>query len=564
MASLNLPIGNENFKDIRNSGKYYIDKTGLISQLLKEKNSEVTLFTRPRRFGKSLNMNMLSCFFDIRQENSKLFEGLEISENKEICDEWLNKYPTIYVSMKDVYGLNYEQAMGQLKSCAASLYQSSLYLLNSDKFDEVTKNRFNAVYAKTSSEIDIMESLLFLTKLMSEYYNKQVVLLIDEYDVPMAKGHANGYYREIANVMRTVYSKALKGNPYLKIAVLAGCLRIVKESIFTGLNNLYVNSISNEKFDEYFGFTDSEMDKLLADADLTDHKDEIKDWYDGYLFGNKEVYCPWDVLSYLFELQDMPNTPPMNYWANTSSNEIIRAFLDSGIDVSDEFEVLMKGKCIKKKINENITYEELTESEENFWSMLYMTGYLTVIRDTPEELEERRRVGRYELEYKLRIPNKELKILFKDTIYSWFNAQVTKDDRTELFKALLNANDEALSKIVSGYLYDTISYYDYAENYYHAFLAGLLSGVKGCKVFSNKELGAGRPDIVFRDKPHKQISIFEIKRTYNKKELPELCDEALRQIDEMEYAKPYEDYDLEIVKYGVAFFKKRCLIKKAK
>ncbi len=364
MPRLTMPVGKSDFAKVRTAGDYYVDKTDLIRQITSS-GAEVTLFTRPRRFGKSLNMSMLRHFFDIREQSGSLFEGLRIAENKELCENWMNKYPTILVSFKTVEATNFNDAAAQLKIVLADLFRSFSFLLDDEIIDEYDLETIKRIMAKNSVASDMMDSLSLLTRLLNAHYHQPVILLIDEYDVPMAKGDTYGYYNDITNIMRSMYNKALKDNPYIKIAVLTGCLRIAEESIFTGLNNLAIKTIVDTDYDDCFGFTRDEMNKLLTDTGLTPKQPVFKEWYDGYVFGNREVYCPWDVLNYVDALQKNPNQPPMNYWANTSGNDVIKRFLESDFDVTDEFETLLGGGVVSKKINPNITYADLVENETN-------------------------------------------------------------------------------------------------------------------------------------------------------------------------------------------------------
>lgn len=571
MSKLVLPVGTDSFSKIRSGNYYYVDKTLLIKHLI-ELPKEVTLVTRPRRFGKSLNMSMLDDFFNIDKNSENLFKGLKIAEEKELCDKWMNKYPTIFVSFKDVGGNTYQYALGRLKSVISNLYKKYTYLLADERMDEDDIAVFKRIKSKTSDETELVDALLLLSKMLKIHYNKQVIVLIDEYDVPMAKGTSNNYYPNIVAVMRDLYSQVLKSNEDLQMAVVTGCLRIAKESIFTGLNNLHVDSIWSYGLDEYFGFTDEEINKLLSYYDMTDKKTDIKSWYDGYLFGNQEVYCPWDVISYVDGYKTNPGFAPINFWTNTSSNDIIRIFLDSNLDVNEEFETLLNGGYIKKIINEDVTYKDLKnennkkfsqQDEENFWTILLMTGYLTIVPDTPDELEERSEEGMYQVEFTLRIPNKEIMILFKDTVYAWFKDNVVNIDRTELIKAIWNSDENTLTQIIEGYIVDTISYYDYYEYFYHAFVTGLLLGVKDCTVKSNREAGTGRADVIFKDRLHNRVAIFEVKRAETENEsLESLCSKGLAQIEKREYAKSFRGY--KIYKYGISCYKKSCLVKASK
>ena len=581
MSKLVLPVGTDSFSKIRSGNYYYIDKTLLIKHLI-ELPKEVTLVTRPRRFGKSLNMSMLDDFFNIDKKSENLFKGLKIDEDKELCDKWMNKYPTIFVSFKDVGGNTYQYAVEQLKSVISNLYKKYTYLLADERMDEDDVEEFRRIKARKENDAEITDSLILLAKMLRIYHNKQVIILIDEYDVPMAKGVSNNYYAYIVEVMRSMYSKALKSNEDLQMGIVTGCLRIAKESIFTGLNNFQTESIIDGAFEEFFGFTDEEINDLLSYYDMTDKKSDIKSWYDGYLFGDKEVYCPWDVISYVDRYKRKPGAAPVNFWANTSSNDIIQFFLDSGLDVNKEFEILLNGGHIKKKINEDVTYDDLirarsqpkeenkgneppppTPNEENFWTILLMTGYLTIVPDTPAEAKNRNDNGMYQEDFTLRIPNREISILFQNNVERWFKDYIIKIDRTELINAIWNSDEETLTKTVGRYLMDTISYYDYYEDFYHAFFAGLLLGIHGCTVKSNRETGVGRSDVILKDRLHNRVAIFEVKRVKKATEtLESLCDEGLKQIEENDYDKEYMGYKL--YKYGLTCEKKYCLVKASK
>ena len=559
-----MPVGNTDFKEIRETGLYYIDKTMLIDQLVGQSRAKVTLFTRPRRFGKSLNMSMLQHFFDIREKNKELFDDLEISKNKELCDSWMNKYPTILVSFKEAVALTYNDSVGQIKNIISDLYDQHDYLLNSKTTKKRDQKKFEAILNETETTTALKESLFLLSKMMYEHYGENVILLIDEYDVPMAKGDANGYYRDITDIMSVMLSKALKDNPYIKIAVLTGCLRIAEESIFTGLNNPSIKTIVDTDYDECFGFTNEDMNKLLTDTGLLDKQPVFKKWYDGYIFGNREVYCPWDVLNYVDALQKSPKAPPVRYWANTSGNDVIKRFLFSKFDVSEEFETLLSGGIVKKHINPNITYGDLTKSETNLWSVLYMTGYLTILPGTLPEITSDNSdevTELYEMPFTLRIPNKEICILFEKTIADWFKEKVVGEDRTELFNAIWSGDADKLTVEISKFLGDTISYFDYKEDFYHAFLAGLLSGVAGMKVVSNRETGSGRADIILKNPRMARVAVFEFKHAKTENQMISKCDEAVKQVAVKEYTFPFREET--IYKYGISFYKKKCLVKNA-
>lgn len=557
-----MPVGKSDFEKVRTSGDYYIDKTGLITQIM-ACGAEVLLFTRPCRFGKSLNMSMLQHFFDICEDSHAIFEGLKITKEQSVCDAWMNRYPTIFISFKDVGGINFQDAMIRLKSVISKLYEKHRYLIKDNSNIELFEvKKYNAFLEESTERVDITDALYFLMKLLRDYHKVPVIVLIDEYDVPMAKGDENGYYREMADVMRFMFSKALKDNPYLKKAVMTGCLRIAEESIFTGLNNMSVNTIADIGYEEYFGFTDDEMERLLADTKLESYHSVIKEWYDGYQFGREQIYCPWDVLNYVNELQQNPHMPPVNYWANTSGNDVIKKFLNSNYDVSDDFEHLLRGDSVYKKINPNITYSDLTENEMNLWSILYMTGYLTTASDDEVSMQVWKNdtiKGKYEVPFQLCLPNKEIRMLFADTIATWFEEKIKADDRIELFDAVWNEDAGRMTELISDYLYDTISYFDYHENYYHAFMAGLLSGNNNI-VKSNDEVGMGRADLIVKNKAKRCVAIFELKRAESEAEMEKLCDVALQQIEMNKYSMPFKRE--RVIKYGVSFYGKDCLVKK--
>ena len=568
-----MPVGNTDFKEIRETGLYYIDKTMLIDQLVGKSGAKVTLFTRPRRFGKSLNMSMLQHFFDCREKGESLFDGLAISKNKALCDSWMNQYPTILVSFKTVDATNFQDAVAQLKLVFADLFRSHIYLMDDNKLDNYDIKKLDRILSENPQNSDMMDSLSLLTRLLYTHHgNKPVILLIDEYDVPMAKGDAHGYYGDIINIMRSMYNKALKDNPYIKFAVLTGCLRIAKESIFTGLNNPKIYSILDYGFQEYFGFTDSEIDRLLADTGFTEYKEKIKQWYDGYRFGDTDIYCPWDVLNYVSDLQQKAGVEPKDYWANTSGNDILKQFLNSKFNPRSDFEALLNGKCIKKRIVENITYNDLISSEDNLWSVLLMTGYLTVVPEDEvpaEDISSNDINGVY-----LRLVNNEIKELFSTTVSDWFKETVYKNSRDDLFKALWDGNAAELANIISRYLRTTISFYDYSESFYHAFLAGLFSGIGdigvtpnhrpgGIHIKSNREYGEGRADVVIENRVTHTAAVLEFKVADNITDVSSMCDVALSQIHDIGYAEALqEDEGYDLISYGVIFHKKRCFIKK--
>ena len=553
MKALNIPVGISNFEKIRNNGFYYVDKTGLIEELLKTE-AEVTLITRPRRFGKTLGMSMLESFFDIRKNSRKLFEGLEIARQSELCSKWMNQCPTVSVSFRQVDGLNFTSAYDMLTMVFADLYNKHLYLLEDSHVTEFQKKTFTNIAHGCGSEKEVKSSLVLLTTMMQQHYGKAVVLLIDEYDVPVAKANAHGYYNEMLDVMKGLL-QALKDNQALCFAVVTGCLKIAKESIFTGTNNFVSDTITDSRLNEYLGFVQSEVDQILADAETEDQAENIRKWYDGYHFGDFDVYCPWDVMNYLLELQHNPQAKPVSYWKNTSDNAIIRSFIDhSGSSITKKLENLMAGETIVQRVDENLTYDYLHSSEDNLWSMLYLTGYLTKARN--EQTDEVLPDGAIAL----MIPNEEIRDIFETTVIQWFDDSTRKWNRTLLFDAVWNGDSVNLTKEMNILLRRTISYHDYKEDFYHAFLAGIFTGA-GYMVDSNKEHGEGRSDVVVYDPVNGRVAIFEAKYTKNQEKLESTCNTALQQIDERLYAKEYEDDYDQILCYGISFFKKRCLVK---
>lgn len=551
MNSIQIPVGISNFERIRENNYYYIDKSGLLIDMLKEEMDQVMLITRPRRFGKTLGMSMFSSFVDIRKDSGKLFKGLKIAEHKDICQNWMNKYPTLFLSFKDVDGMNFENAFALLKFGISLFCDEHSYLESSDLVTDTQKKIFHRLREQTATITDVQSSLLILMNMMKRYYGKPVVLLIDEYDVPIAKASSNGYYKEMLEVMKAMLSAALKDNSALKFAVITGCLKIAKESIFTGTNNFVSDTIATTRFNEYFGFTQQEVDKILKDAGMEDKKAVIKEWYDGYQFGGCDVYCPWDVMNYFQDLKRNPDAKPISYWKNTSDNAIIRSFIDySGAAIKKKLEILISGGSIRQQIEENLTYDYLHSSEENLWSILYLTGYLTNAseQDTDGTIE-------------LKIPNKEIKEIFETTVKKWFEDNAKTIDRKELFDAVWTGNADILTKEIGTLLRMTISYHDYKEDFYHAFLAGIFAGA-GYVVESNKEHGEGRSDIVIYDDYEGKVAIFEAKKSQNPEEMKLDCEKAIKQINEKMYANEFEDAYDEILCYGISFFKKRCLVKK--
>ena len=554
MTNLNIPVGVSDFSQIRKNGYYYVDKTRLISELLKKSTANVTLITRPRRFGKTLAMSMLEHFFDIRHDNHSLFQDLEISHESSICQTWMNQRPTLFITFKDVDGTTFDSAFDMLKFVISQICIEYSYLEQGDTVSDAYKEIFKRLKNQTASATDIKGSILILMKMMQAYYGKTVILLLDEYDVPVAKASNNGYYQEMLEIMKAMMSTSLKDNSSLCFAVVTGCLKIAKESIFTGTNNFVSDTITASRLNEYFGFTQNDVNQILKESNTTEYSDEIKVWYDGYHFECFDVYCPWDVMNYLRDLQHNPSMKPESYWKNTSDNAIIRSFIDyAGSSITMKLEKLLSGGYIFQKIEENLTYDYLHSSEDNLWSILYLTGYLTRVRET--DIQETIPDGTTAL----MIPNREIKDIFESTIIKWFNESTKRWNRTELFHAVWDGNSDRITDEMNKLLRKTISYHDYREDFYHAFLAGIFTGA-GYVVESNKEHGEGRSDVIVYDSENGQLALFEVKYSSTLDQMKQSCKKALAQIDEKMYAKEFEDSYDKILCYGIAFFKKRCLV----
>ena len=558
-----FPLGNDRFSEIRNNGNYYIDKTAFIRELL-SRQFKANLITRPRRFGKTLTMSMLEDFFDIERDSKKHFEDLAISGDSEICKEWMNQWPVLFLTLKSVEGINFDSAFGMFTVLISGLCKKYSFLEHSKSIDEDDRKIFKELKSQTASNEDLKDSLYTLTRMMNAHYGKPVILLIDEYDVPLAKASEGEYYAQMLDIIRSLLGKVLKTNEFLKFAVVTGCLRIAKESIFTGTNNFVSDTITGDRFNEYIGFTENDVKKILADTGFTEHADEIKTWYNGYRFGSVEVYCPWDVLNHVAALQINPYIEPKGYWENTSHNGIIRRFIDredlwEEEHINDDFETLLDGGFIIKKITENLTYDMLHSSANNLWSLLFLTGYLTQV--SPGELHEEniiQETGRVAL----RIPNEEIKRLFRSTVSEWFKAKVKSTDRSDLFEALWNGKEQECARLLSQMVFETISFHDYKEDFYHAFVAGILS-FEGYKVIS-REQGDGRSDILLLDEREARAIVIEVKHSRTLKGQAEKCGETLRQIRTKRYAEGLEEEYDKIQLYGISFFMKRCEVKTEK
>ena len=558
---LMLPTGIEDFKEIRTDGYYYVDKTALIEQVL-DKRSKVTLFTRPRRFGKTLNMSMLRYFFETGTD-SKLFNGLYISQNAELCEKYMGKYPVIAISLKGVDADSYTKAKAQIIKIINREARRHRLLLKSEKLDSFDKELLTQLLSRNMEEDTITSSLQELTELLEAHFSKKVVVLIDEYDVPLAKAYENGYYNEIVLLIRNLFGNVLKTNDSLAFAVLTGCLRIAKESIFTGLNNFKVYSITNTEFDETFGFTNEEVRKMLVYYGLDSHFEEVKAWYDGYRFGNADVYCPWDVVNYCEDHKENTNAELQNYWMNTSGNEVIQHFVDSMNDphmlTKSELELLVSGDTVVKQVDEMITYKELYTNIDNMWSTLFMTGYLTQRGKEPD--------GRYHLA----IPNREICDCMVRRVLALFKRSVSQN--RELLRSFCNAmlasDASTMEHALTEYMGKTISIRDsfaksIRENFYHGLLIGILGSQGAWKATSNKESGDGFSDILIEvNEDDLRIGmVLELKYSKTENALDKECDDALQQIEDKNYDQELREKGYtKILKYGIAFYHKKCRVK---
>ena len=553
MEILKLPVGIENFEDIRRSGFYYIDKTMLIEQTLNNW-SKVTLFTRPRRFGKTLGMSMLRSFFEIGTDKS-LFDGLYISQNKSLCDEHMGKYPVIFLTLKGVEGLTFTKAKSMLSEIIKDEADRHYILNSSEALTSVDKEAFMKIL--TGNEKNIENSLKTLSRLLYKHYGKKVVILIDEYDVPLDKAYQNGYYHEMVSLIRGLFGQALKTNDYLQFAILTGCLRISKESIFTGLNNFEVVSIMDSMYDECFGFTDKEVQEILKYFNLSEHYTDVREWYDGYHFGNTDIYCPWDVIRYCKSLCADPMAKPQDFWSNSSGNALVRSFIDKAdVQTKDEIERLIAGEYIEKEISQELTYDEIDKSIANLWSVLFTTGYLTKQSVTDD--------GKVHLS----IPNREIKNLFIKKIREWFSDTTANDGKTleQFCNAFVEKDTEKIEELFGDYLWNTISIRDTAvakdkkENFYHGILLGLLGYKANWLIKSNTESGTGYSDILVEVPNNRTGIVIELKYAENG-DMDAACDEALKQIEEKSYVdKLKQDGMRNFIKYGIACFKKDCKV----
>ena len=556
-----LPVGFENFQEIRKLDFYYVDKTKLVEQLL-ENWSKVNLFTRPRRFGKTLNMSMLKSFFEIGTDTA-LFDGLYISQNEELCKEYMGKYPVIFLSLKGVDGLTFEEARSALCELIAGEVRRFKFLLNSSRLDNNEKNIYRDLISlqgeqETTLATKLKFSLKKISELLYQHYGQKTIVLIDEYDVPLDKAFQHGYYREMVTLIRGLFGEALKTNDFLQFAVLTGCLRVSKESIFTGLNNFKVYSADDVRYDEEFGFTNEEVKKLLEDYNLQKHFTEVKEWYDGYRFGNADIYCPWDVINYVDDLVSEAKPQPKAYWINSSGNDLVKRFIDMADKTTkDEIEQLIVGEAVKKRIRLDLTYDEIDNSIDNLWSVLFTTGYLTKNGDVENGM------------YRLIIPNKEVREVFLLQIRDWFDQVVANDHASteKINRGFLEGKTDDIQRELTMFLGETISVLDTKarneekEIFYHGILIGILKNYSGWAVKSNRESGDGYADILLKPKNPDAGIVIELKYAHSMNELDKACERAMEQIKNHGYdAELREDGRNDLLAYGIAFCKKRCKV----
>ena len=548
-----LPIGLENFREVQKSGFYYVDKTKLIEQLL-ENWSKVNLFTRPRRFGKTLNMSMLKSFFEIGTDRT-LFDGLYISRNQKLCEEYMGKYPVIFLSLKGIDGLSFEAAKYRLTELIGVEAERFAFLADSEKLTENERSKYRAIIhlvnGKYSMDEDMLvSSLQTLSQLLCRHYGQKAIILIDEYDVPLDKAFQHGYYKEMVSLIRGLFGQALKTNDDLQFAVLTGCLRVSKESIFTGLNNFKVYAADDVRYDEEFGFTNEEVKKLLANYNLQEHFEKVKEWYDGYHFGDADIYCPWDVINYVDDLLSDPNVQPKSYWINSSGNDLVKRFIEQAdITTKDEIEQLIAGNAVEKRIRSDLTYDEIDNSIDNIWSVLFTTGYLTRLGKADNGV------------YKLIIPNQEIR--------EWFN-QIVANNRASIDKinqGFLEGKAETIQRELTMFLGETIRVFDTKarneekEIFYHDILLGILKNYPGWVVKSNRESGDGFADILLKPKNPDAGIIVELKDVRSLHDLDQACERALEQIKDRRYdTELREDGRNDILAYGIAFCRKRCKV----
>ena len=550
MSFLKIVNGIDTFRGIRENNLCYIDKSMLLSEFLNNIPQQVSLITRPRRFGKTLALDMMYEFFDITKDSIALFKDLEIYKDASLCNAWMNKYPTIFISFQDIEGDSYSECVRQYADIIGRLISDMAYLYESQHVRQRYKEILSKLESNSFDTVYLQKALLYLSNALEEHWGKQVILLIDEYDIPLLNASELSFYPELMKFFRGVIRSACKGNNSLKFAVMTGALRISKESIFTGANNFTCYSINDVEFSDKFGFTDNEVNSLLRDADLLDKKALLKEWYDGYIFGsNTEIYCPWDILQYIRSAQIDNNATPKTYWNNTSGNIIVKHIVEkSNYDTQTKLETLLDDKTITIELAEDLTYDSLYDNDDSLWTVLYLSGYLTKSSLQPTD-------GRLSLT----IPNKEIKKIFIKTIKTWFEKAIKKEDLSVFLKALWNGDAETLQNELTRILYETISYYDSAENFYHGFMAGIFAGA-GLLVDSNKESGKGRPDLIVIDGPGRRAAVIELKHAADPRQLEALAEQAFRETQTLSYAKGRIARLKSVLCYGIAFCRKDCAV----
>ena len=559
-----ISIGVEDFKTIIEKDGYFVDKTLMIQNLIKS-NAMVTLFTRPRRFGKTLNQFMIRRFFEDeitekgeKVDNGYLFDGLAITECGEEILKHQQQYPVIFMTLKSAKQPNFEMAYGALADEIYNEFMRHRYVLQTDALLPIEKERYENLLNRRADEKEVAKALAFLSECLFKYHGKNTIILIDEYDVPLENAYFEGFYDKMIKFIRSLFESALKTNPYLERSVITGCLRISKESIFTGLNNLKVDSVLRTEYGDSFGFTESEVEAMLAYYDLQEELPEVKRWYDGYLFNDIEIYNPWSIVNYVYDHDRKITQFALPYWSNSSSNSIIREMVgEADADAKRDLETLINGGTIEKQVHEDITYGDIHQSQDNLWNFLFFTGYLKKVGEQKEGNN---------LKLEMKIPNIEIATIYENSISYWFEQRIKETDRSPLVRALETGDCEAAEDFINRQLADTISYYDYAENFYHGFMAGLLVNIGGYLVKSNRESGNGRPDIVMQTVQVRKgrAIILELKIAGSIAEMEAVCDRALAQIEEQHYAEPFvtEGYP-EVKKYALSFCKKECMVKKA-
>ena len=561
-----IALGVEDFKEIIDKDGYFVDKTLMIKELI-ESNAKVTLFTRPRRFGKTLNQFMIRRFFEDertrsgeRIDNGYLFDGLAIAECGEEILKHQQQYPVIFMTLKSAKQPNFEMAYGALADEIYNEFVRHRYVLQSDALLPIEKERYENLINRRAGKEELAKAFAFLSMCLFKYHKKKTIILIDEYDVPLENAYFRGFYDEMIDFIRSLFESALKTNPYLERSVITGCLRISKESIFTGLNNLETDSVLHTRFGDSFGFTQEEVEELLAYYGLSEQLEEVKKWYDGYLFNDFEIYNPWSILKYVNDRKDHVTEFALPYWSNTSSNSIVREMVGEADEMAKaDLETLMAGGTIEKQVHEDITYGDIHQSQDNLWNFLFFTGYL-------KKVSERKDAAGENLCLTMKIPNTEVKTIYRESISYWFDQRMKETDRGPLLHALETGDCEAAEDFINSQLADTISYYDYAENFYHGFMAGLLVNIGGYLVRSNRESGNDRPDIVMQTVQIRKgrVILLELKIAGSIAEMEAACDRGLAQIEEQHYAEPFitEGYP-EVKKYALSFCKKECMVKKA-